>query len=97
MRDNDNAYANGFDEVVKDHGASVRLTAVLAPNENAYIERFVQSIKQECLDHLLVFGEKPRDYLNYVISGCCAGRFRLVEKIDIFSDIFNHSRNLIQP
>lgn len=63
MRDNDSAYSNGFDQVVKDHGAKVRLTAIRAPNENAYIERFVQTIKQECLDHFLVFGEKHFDYL----------------------------------
>ncbi|MEX2169666.1 MAG: integrase core domain-containing protein [Pirellulales bacterium] len=63
MRDNDNVYANGFDQVVKDHGAGVRLTAIRAPNENAYIERFVQSIKSECLDHFLVFGEGHFDFL----------------------------------
>ncbi len=63
MRDNDANYAAGFDEVVKAGGAQVRLTAVRAPNENAYIERFVQTIKQECLDHFLVFGQDHLDYL----------------------------------
>ena len=63
MRDNDSAYVNGFDQVVNDRGAGVRLTAIRAPNENAFVERFVQSIKTECLDHFLVFGEKHFDYL----------------------------------
>jgi putative transposase len=34
-----------------------------APNTNAYVERFVQSIKQECLDHFLVFGLRHLQYL----------------------------------
>jgi putative transposase len=34
-----------------------------SPNLNAYVERFVQSIQRECLDHFLVFGEKYFDYL----------------------------------
>lgn len=63
MRDNDSNYVHGFDQVVIDHGAAVRRTAVRAPNENAFVERFVQTIKQECLDHFLVFGDKHFDYL----------------------------------
>jgi putative transposase len=34
-----------------------------APNLNAYVERFIQTIQVECLDHFLVFGEKHFDYL----------------------------------
>ena len=30
---------------------------------NVYVERFIQSIQVECLDHFLVFGEKHFDYL----------------------------------
>ncbi len=30
---------------------------------NAFVERFVQSIKQECLDHFIVFGTQHMDYL----------------------------------
>lgn len=63
MRDNDCKFQNAFDEVVEEHGATVRTTAFRAPNENAFVERFVQSIKQECLDHFLVFGQKHFDYL----------------------------------
>jgi transposase InsO family protein len=40
-------------------GAGVRivLTPVQAPNANAYAERFVRSIRQECLDRLILLGE----------------------------------------
>ncbi len=34
-----------------------------SPNLNAFAERFVQSIKQECLDQFVVFGENHLDFL----------------------------------
>ncbi len=37
--------------------------ALRARNTNAYVERFIQSIQVECLDHFLVFGEKHFDDL----------------------------------
>jgi len=40
-------------------------TAVRAPNQNAYAERFVQTIKTECLDLFVVLGEK---HLRHIIS-----------------------------
>ena len=32
--------------------------AISAPNLQAHIERFIQSLQQEALDHFIVFGEK---------------------------------------
>ena len=63
MRDRDNKFENGFDKVIEDGGAEIHNTAHRAPNQNAFIERWVQSIGQECLDHFLAFGEKHLDYL----------------------------------
>jgi len=39
-------------------GAGIRLvrTPYQAPNVNAYAERFVRSIKEECLDRMIAFG-----------------------------------------
>ena len=39
-------------------GIQVVLTPVLAPNSNAYAERFVRSIKEECLDRMIPLGER---------------------------------------
>jgi transposase InsO family protein len=33
-------------------------TPIQGPNANAYAERFVRSIREECLDHLILFGER---------------------------------------
>ena len=39
-------------------GIRVVQTPYRAPNANAYAERFVRSIKQECLDRVIPFGER---------------------------------------
>lgn len=44
--------------VVSAAGIRVVLTPVRAPNANAYAERFVRSIKEECLDRMIPLGER---------------------------------------
>ena len=39
-------------------GIRVVLTPARAPNANAYAERFVRSIKEECLDRIIPLGER---------------------------------------
>ena len=41
-----------------DAGIRVVLTPARAPNANAYAERFVRSIKEECLDRMIPLGER---------------------------------------
>jgi putative transposase len=41
-----------------DAGIRVVLTPERAPNANAYAERFVRSIKEECLDRVIPLGER---------------------------------------
>jgi putative transposase len=62
-RDNDSIYREAFDQKFQDSGVKVRRLAIRAPNTNAYVERFIQSLQVECLDHFLAFGEKHLDYL----------------------------------
>jgi putative transposase len=62
-RDNDQIYKKGFDRVMKEAGVDSRRLAFRAPNTNAYVERFIQTLQVECLDHFLVFGKKHLDYL----------------------------------
>ena len=38
-------------------GIRDRLTAPRSPWQNGYIERLIGSIRRECLDHVVVFGE----------------------------------------
>jgi putative transposase len=50
----------GSAEVLAKDSAGVRvvLTPIQGPNANAYAERFVRSIREECLDRLVLFGER---------------------------------------
>jgi putative transposase len=57
-----------FKRLLNDAGVQVLLTPVMAPNCNAYAERFVLSIKSECLNRMIFFGEASlsRSVKNHV-------------------------------
>jgi len=57
IRDNDSAYGPAFARVAAASGIEVVRTAYRAPKENAVCERFLGSVRRECLAHLLVLGE----------------------------------------
>jgi hypothetical protein len=55
--DNDKRYGHMFERVVQASGIEVIHTPYAAPRANAICERFVGSLRRECLDHMLVIGE----------------------------------------
>lgn len=66
--DRDTKFTEQFERILKDSGVELVLTPRQAPNCNAYAERFVLSIKSECLRKMIFFGEKPfrRAVASYV-------------------------------
>lgn len=64
IRDRDSKYTSPFDEVFKTEGARVILTPIRAPKANAVAERFVGTVRRECLDWVMVRG---RRHLNRVL------------------------------
>jgi putative transposase len=58
IRDRDDKYGGEFDRVACGVGTSVLKTPVRAPKANAFCERFLGSVRRECLDHVLVLGER---------------------------------------
>ena len=56
--DRDGKWTEGCRSILEGAGVRVVRTPVQAPNANAYAERFVQSIREECLDRLNLFGER---------------------------------------
>jgi transposase InsO family protein len=56
LRDRDAKFTRAFDEVFCSQGAEVLWTPVQAPNANAYAERWVGTVRAECLDWLLIMG-----------------------------------------
>ncbi len=63
IRDFDSKYTKDFDAILQEENVEVKRVGPMKPNLNAYAERFVQSIKQECLDHFICFGEVHLRYL----------------------------------
>ena len=56
--DRDSKWTDDFRRIVQDAGVRIVLIPVRAPNANAYAERFVHSIREECFDRLILFGER---------------------------------------
>ncbi|XZE44988.1 integrase core domain-containing protein [Pirellulaceae bacterium SH467] len=63
MLDNDAKYSKLFIDVFEKGKIKTQRTPIRSPNMVAFAERFVQTIKQECLDHFVVFGHKHMDLL----------------------------------
>ena len=61
VRDRDAKFVGPFDEVMKSVGARVILTPVRSPRANVFAERFVRTARTECLDWLLIRGERHLD------------------------------------
>lgn len=55
--DRDTKYTAAFKKTLKSAGIKTALTPYRAPNCNAYAERFVLSIKSECTNRMMFFGE----------------------------------------
>jgi transposase InsO family protein len=69
LRDRDAKYSGPFDEVLRGEGLRIVRTPVRSPKANAFAERFVGTVRRECMDHLLIFGERHaqrvlREYLR---------------------------------
>jgi transposase InsO family protein len=56
--DRDAKYSPRFRLILESSGVEVLFTSYLAPDMNAYAERFVKSIKSECLDQMIFLGRK---------------------------------------
>jgi putative transposase len=64
IRDRDAKFCRAFDDIFRSEGAEVLLTPVQAPNANACAERWIRTVRAECLDWLLIVG---REHLEPVL------------------------------
>ncbi len=58
VRDRDGVYGHCFQGCVKSMGIEEVLTAPRSPWQNGFVERLIGSIRRECLDHVIVIGER---------------------------------------
>ena len=56
--DRDTKYSGQFRRLIRDNGTKVIRLPPMSPNLNAYAERFVRSIKDECLDRMIFVGQE---------------------------------------
>lgn len=57
VTDRDTKFCAKFKEVLEGEGVELVILPPRSPNLNAFAERFVRSIKEECLDRMIFFGE----------------------------------------
>ena len=65
IQDRDSLYTDKFDNTLKAAGVGALTLPPRSPNLNARAERFVRSIKEERLDHLILSSE---DQLRHVLT-----------------------------
>ena len=58
IRDRDSKFTAVFDEVLAGNGVRIIKTPVRSPRANSFAERYVGTLRRECLDHLLIHGER---------------------------------------
>jgi transposase InsO family protein len=58
IRDRDSKYSCPFDEVFRSEGMGIVKTSVRAPQANAIAERFIRTVRAECLDWLLILNRR---------------------------------------
>jgi putative transposase len=66
LRDRDAIYGDAFRQRVKGMRIHEVLTAPHSPWQNPFAERLIGSIRRECLDHVVVLGER---HLRHVLTG----------------------------
>jgi putative transposase len=70
IRDRDTMFTSSFDEVFRADGIRIIRTPVRAPRANAFAERFVGTVRRECLDRMLILGRRhlervPAEYIAH--------------------------------
>jgi len=65
IRDRDSKFTRTFDDVVAADRTQVITTSIQAPNANAFAERWVRTVREECLDWTLIWG---RRHLEWVLA-----------------------------
>lgn len=65
LHDNDRCFSDDFDTSLKNTGMEPINTPYEAPNANAFSERWIRGLREECLNHLIILG---LDRLQYVLD-----------------------------
>jgi putative transposase len=69
VRDRDSKFTRAFDHVFRSEGIRTLRTPVRAPRANAYAERWVRTVRTECLDWLLILSRRHLERVLHVYVG----------------------------
>ncbi|HVJ21710.1 MAG TPA: integrase core domain-containing protein [Polyangiaceae bacterium] len=72
IRDRDDKFGADFGRVAKGAGTRIIRSAVRAPLINSICERFLGSVRRECLDHIVILGAR---HLRKVLEEYCFAYF----------------------
>ncbi len=82
IRDRDSKFSRAFDEIFRTEGVEIIRTPYRAPNANAFAERWVGTVRRDCLDWLLITsrGQLERvlcvyveHYDTHIVADACSG------------------------
>ena len=76
MRDRDAIYGWGFHRMIRMLEIDEVISAPRSPWQNGFVERVIGSIRRECTDHVIAFGERHllrllREYVAYYNESRC--------------------------
>src|SRR5437870_12332555 len=76
LMDRDAKFSAAFRNILEESGVEPMLLPPRSPNLNAHIERFHRSLKEECLDRMIFFGEESSrkavvQFLEATTLGLC--------------------------
>jgi putative transposase len=63
IHDRHSKFSTSFEEVFSSEGIKLIHTPIMAPRANAYAERFVRTVRAECLDWLLILGRRHLEHV----------------------------------
>ncbi len=63
IHDRDSKFSHAFDEIFRSEDLKVIRTPVRAPNANAFAERWVRTVRTDCLDRILILGRRHLEHV----------------------------------
>jgi putative transposase len=63
IHDRDKKFSHAFNKVFHSEGIEVIRTPIQAPNANAYAERWVRTLRTDCLDRILILGRRHLEHV----------------------------------
>jgi putative transposase len=63
IHDRDAKFSRAFDAIFRGEGIQTIKTPIRAPNANAHVERWVGSLRRECLDRLLILSRRQLEHI----------------------------------